>query len=239
VAKNVASHITMYNTADRIILSVAYDLPELAQIYLAAGDLEENERDAIRLICLTGCRRNEVIGARLSDFKGEVWIIPPSEYTTKGGQTYPISHSKNGKPHHLKLAPLGKAILDSRAAKTFAFCERPHRYSLRECLPNLRSALESRGYELQATNDIFRAIRRGFRSALSSDAMYQAGYHWSDDDKELAMNHVKGVLHRTYDKSKQTAKIAAILMSYEVILRAAITAIEPDFFRSIVEVRFD
>jgi integrase len=75
VAKNVASHITMYNTADRIILSVAYDLPELAQIYLAAGDLEENERDAIRLICLTGCRRNEVIGARLSDFKGEVWNI--------------------------------------------------------------------------------------------------------------------------------------------------------------------
>jgi integrase len=85
---------------------------ELAAVWQALGS--DQYSDIIRLLLLTGCRREEIGGLRWNEVHTEASLIAlPSERT------------KNGKPHDVPLSPAAVAILKAREAgagsRTFVF----------------------------------------------------------------------------------------------------------------------
>ena len=75
---------------------------ELAEVWNACGKLSPANGGAIKLMLLTGARRNEVGGlcrSELSD-DGETWNLP-------------AARSKNGRPHIVPLAELARDVIES------------------------------------------------------------------------------------------------------------------------------
>ena len=87
---------------------VMLDMPEIAALWRACD--ETRIRGAfgpyVKLLLLTGCRRNELAQARLG------WIT-----TARGDQpallTIPAGTTKNGRPHVIPLPPLAAAVIAS------------------------------------------------------------------------------------------------------------------------------
>ena len=79
---------------------------EVAAFWKAAGDVAWPFSSIYRLLLLTGCRREEVAGARWSELDLEAGI-----WTILGERT------KNGREHRLPLARQAVAILDRQAVK--------------------------------------------------------------------------------------------------------------------------
>jgi integrase len=71
---------------------------ELAAIWKGVEDDEYSK--VIKLLILTGCRREEIAGMRWSEFGNGTWTLP-------------AARSKNGKPHMLSLTDLMLEIIDS------------------------------------------------------------------------------------------------------------------------------
>jgi integrase len=71
---------------------------ELAAIWLAAGDGDFGK--VVKLLMLTGARRNEVGGIAWGELNGSTWTIP-------------ASRAKNGRAHTLPLSGLALSIIDS------------------------------------------------------------------------------------------------------------------------------
>jgi len=73
---------------------------ELAAVWRALGDDEYSM--VVKLIILTGCRREEIGGMAWSEFSddGSTWMLP-------------ASRSKNGAPHMLLVTPLMRSIIDA------------------------------------------------------------------------------------------------------------------------------
>jgi integrase len=71
---------------------------ELAAIWNAAGD--DDFGKVVKLLMLTGQRRNEVGGIRWDEIKHGVWNLPPER-------------TKNGRAHALPLSALAMQIIDS------------------------------------------------------------------------------------------------------------------------------
>lgn len=74
---------------------------ELAAVWCASGGDDDHSR-IIRLLILTGCRRQEIGGMRWSELDAErgLWVLPGER-------------SKNKKPHTLPLPPLAWDIINS------------------------------------------------------------------------------------------------------------------------------
>jgi integrase len=73
---------------------------ELSAIWKGVGGDDEYGK-VVKLLILTGCRREEIAGMR--------W----SEFDDKGTWTLPATRSKNGKAHTLPLTPLMQKVIDS------------------------------------------------------------------------------------------------------------------------------
>jgi integrase len=71
---------------------------ELATIWKGVGDDEYGK--VVKLLILTGCRREEIGAMRWSEFDDSTWTLPPSR-------------SKNGKPHTLPLTDLMQKVIDT------------------------------------------------------------------------------------------------------------------------------
>jgi integrase len=80
----------------------APDDSELAEIWRAAAKLEWPFEPAIKLLILTGQRREEVAQMRWSELKlpEGVWTLPPNR-------------TKNGQPHDIHLSPLAVDVIET------------------------------------------------------------------------------------------------------------------------------
>lgn len=83
---------------------------ELALIWQATGGDHDHDR-IVRLLLLTGARREEVAGLEWGEIEGGLWTLPRAR-------------SKNGLPHEVPLGPLALAQLpDRRDGRALAFGE--------------------------------------------------------------------------------------------------------------------
>jgi integrase len=76
---------------------------ELALIWAATGEDHDHDR-IVRLIMLTGARREEVAGMAWDEIEAQLWTLPRAR-------------SKNGLPHEVPLGPLALAQLPARREK--------------------------------------------------------------------------------------------------------------------------
>ena len=81
---------------------------ELKAIWDATGDSSEYSR-IVRLLVVTGARRDEVGGLRLSEVQGRWWVIP-------------AARMKNGKPHQVWLTDMAlEGLPEPRGGQELAF----------------------------------------------------------------------------------------------------------------------
>jgi integrase len=204
----------------------ALSVPELATLYRAAAALPEDDRDALRLLILTGTRKNEACAARMEDFDGAWWVVPPSEYTTGNGHTFPVSHSKTEHEHPMPLPPLALAIFEARKDKTFLFHPAPHKFIFPDLSKQADVAIAAMtGARFPAWN--IHDIRAGVRTALSSDEMdemleREGNESFSEQIGEIVLNHSLGKLNRTYNKSRYGRQIGRALAAWERLLNEEI-----------------
>lgn len=135
VETNVASAIRKDSTAEGLTARRNLTLSELGYLYRAAEKFESKEvRDFIRLMILTGCRRSEAAGARLSEWDSgdKIWRIPRGRAKTKVTYVLP-------------LAPLGAAIFDSRvdSARDTILHKSPHPDAYKKELVAFRDMVDS------------------------------------------------------------------------------------------------
>jgi integrase len=93
--------VDLAKPADETSRARILDAAELAEIWHACGKLSKADGGAIRLMLLSGTRRNEAAGllhSELSD-DGETWNLP-------------AARSKNGRPHIVPLAELAREVIE-------------------------------------------------------------------------------------------------------------------------------
>lgn len=78
------------------------DHDELPLFLKALAGEERTHRRALLMLLLTGCRRNEVMGAPMSEFRDGVWTIPGSRV-------------KNGQEHPITLGPWGRKLAETNS----------------------------------------------------------------------------------------------------------------------------
>src|SRR5262245_21073330 len=93
----IGTHEPAHNKPRDRVLSDA----ELAAVWRASGGDDEFGR-IVRLLILTGCRRQEIGGMQWGEFSadGTAWTLPSAR-------------SKNGRPHTLPMLPMMREIVES------------------------------------------------------------------------------------------------------------------------------
>lgn len=199
-------------------------ISEMALLYRSVEDWDADRRDAIRLLILTGTRKMEAFGARLQDYDAEtgIWTLPLAEFTDDRGHTYPVSHAKTGRVHHMLLPPLAKAIFDARQGKEFAFHVAPHKFMFATAGADATAAMEKlSGKPVEGWT--LHKIKKGVRSALGSDEMDELGEVFSENIGEIVTQHSLGGLNRTYNKATYARQVGRALAAWERLLRAEIS----------------
>ncbi|MBX7458326.1 hypothetical protein K3152_08720 [Qipengyuania sp. 1NDH17] len=221
--KDLTSQIDKFHEAKNKSNERALSIDELAKLWRAAEDLDDKQRDALRLLILTACRRNEVVAAATADYDGRLWTIPAAEFIDERGHTFPVSHTKNNKPHPLQLGPVGKTILDANNGGEHFFTDgQPHRFMWPDFLTKARAALRAHGHRLPAWD--LRAIRRGVRTAVRSKEMKENGHIFLAEHGEMLLNHTKPELEGTYDKNDFAYLIGDVLLAWEELLMTRVKA---------------
>jgi integrase len=90
------------------------ELPELARIWNAAETLGYPFGPIVRLLILTGQRRDEVAGMRWGeiDTDGATWTLPPPPPKARKDSEKLPARAKNRKEHKVALAPAALAIIE-------------------------------------------------------------------------------------------------------------------------------
>ena len=163
---------------------------EMAWIWRAAGEYEADERDAIRMIVLTGARKMEVMGSALGEFRNGLWTIPRER-------------AKNELAAVLPLGPMGRAIFTAarerslKLRRSFHFHAAPYPSMGAKLLKRLRAdvaALAARENETVEHWD-FHSIRHGVRTNITQ------GKAMNKELAEMIINHATGGIDRRYDKN--------------------------------------
>ena len=219
LAKDITAHIAKFNEARVKKNQRALSIDEMADLWLASDQMEADERDALRLLILTGTRRNEALAARVEDWADGVWTIQPAQHTDERGHTFPVSHAKNDRAHPLTLGPVGRKMLnDRRKGRKFFFADSVHKFMMPDILKNARAAAG------QMEEFDLRSIRRGVRTAITSDEMRAAGHLFGEEDGERLLNHALGTLNATYNKGDYAGRIGEMLAAWESVLMARVAA---------------
>jgi integrase len=198
---------------------------EMALAYRAAAFLEsDDERDAVRLLILTGTRRTAALGARSSDLDADgIWTLPLAENVDGRGHVFPVSHSKSKRPHYMQLPPLARAIFDTRHNREFLFHDAPHKYMM----PDLSDKLTPLMVNLSGSPVDYWSIhklKKGVRSALGSDEMDEMleregrGEVFSEDIGKIVAQHSLGALNQRYNKSTYARAVGRALAAWERLL---------------------
>ncbi|MFA6118223.1 MAG: integrase arm-type DNA-binding domain-containing protein [Sphingomonas sp.] len=179
-------------------------IAELATLWRASDQLIEDERDSIRLLILTGARKMEALGAASAEYRNGLWMIPGDRV-------------KNKDPHVLPLGALGKPIFEARAKRKHLFAESIYPSMMPDLAANALAAMECLTEEF-VEHWTLHSIRKGVRTALSSDEMDEMGEVFSENIAEIVLNHSLGALNRKYNKSRYKRQIGRALAAWERLL---------------------
>ncbi len=203
VTSNVATTVAPIKTKGEGArdLSVA----ELALLWRATETMEDDDRDALRLLTLTGLRKMEVMAARADQYSDGVWLRPAAE-------------NKSGRDHPMQLSDKAREIFDRRSGKGGNLFGADIYPSMNPKLAEkAATAMEAlSGGTVQPWS--LHSIRKGVRTALGSDEMDEMGEVFSENIAEIVLNHSLGSLNRTYNKSRYQRQIGRALAAWERLL---------------------
>lgn len=155
---------------------------EIRKFWKACDKLDVRFATALKVLLLTGQRRNEVVGMRADELKGDVWEIP--------------SHrSKNHRAHLVPLSPLVKKLLDGvpRVEGGFVFSTTGHS-PISGWSKSKRTLDEAMGADDWVIHDLRRTVATGMGEI-----------NVRHDVIELCLNHISGTrggVAGTYNKSQ-------------------------------------
>lgn len=203
---------TNYNPAlhlDKLVVEVDNHCPslrELALLWIEAGkETDIDARDSMRMLILTGARRNEVVCMSSSEIRDDNWIIPRGR-------------AKSGRECQLPLSPIVKSIVNQRLNREYVFHDKPRYDSHRKAFRRMMDRL------VKKTGQHFRFhdIRHGFRTGLVE-------YEICDETiAERIINHATAGIHRRYDHSKYRKPKLTALEAWETLLMAEVDKINGD-----------
>jgi integrase len=209
------------------------DVAEMALAYRAADALPTDQRDALRILILCGTRKIAACAARSADYDADgIWTLKVADYTDDRGHTYPVSHSKTDREHHMLLPPLAKAIFEARKERKdkdgkdsdFLFHDAPHKFMW----PDLARDADAEMTKLNGGQAVapwsIHKIKKGVRTALSSNEMHEMleregeGLTFSENIGEIVTQHSLGSLNKRYNKSTYARVVGRALMAWERLL---------------------
>jgi integrase len=212
---------------------VMLDMPEIAALWRACDDARIRGAfgSYVKLLLLTGCRRNELAQARLG------WIT-----TARGDQpalmTIPAGITKNGKPHVIPLPPLAAAVIASTRRFADTDLITPGARSKRtgksapisgwsKSWPRLLKAAEGHGLKRKFTPH---DLRRSFRSHLARLGV-------ADRVAERMLNHTPtDRLISIYDRHDYLAEKVGAAAKWADAVSAALTE-PPPALASVITLR--
>lgn len=151
--------------------------------------------DAVRLLILTGARKNEAVGAewREIDFAAKLWTVP-------------ASRSKTGEPRRIPLSAPALAMLEERqaVATTRWVFPNPSETAAVQSLQALMRRVQKRS---GVTDWTLHDLRRVVRSGLSALGVAR-------EVSEFILGHLPPMLVRVYDRHEPLAEAAAALESW-------------------------
>jgi integrase len=106
VGENPAAFVPRFREAER---ERVLDRDELRLLWRASGS-DQAFHHIVRLILLTGCRRQEVGSMRWREIEGDLWIVP-------------AARMKGGRPHEVPLSALAMAQLPPRVGDGSVFSQ--------------------------------------------------------------------------------------------------------------------
>jgi integrase len=171
---------------------------ELAAVWKACRD--DDFGRIVRLLILTGCRRDEIGSLQWSEIVGDVMTIA-------------AVRSKNRKAHSLTLPPLALDILQSvprRDGRDFVFGRRGGGFAR---WGHHTTALRARLGEMPPF--VLHDLRRSFRTGLGKLGI-------PPHIAELAINHTRSGIEAVYDKHRYEREIASALAQWAAHVAAII-----------------
>jgi integrase len=163
---------------------------ELKIIWKALGS--DDYSTIIKLLVLTGCRRDEIGSLCWSEVTGDHFVLSPER-------------TKNGRGHRIAIVPAVRAILDSRERNgVFVFGRHPAKpfsgWGVSKAALDRR--IKAAGHELEGwrLHDLRRSMRTGL-GALGTPPHIA----------ELAINHVRKGIESVYDKHRYEGEIRTAL----------------------------
>jgi integrase len=179
---------------------------ELTAVWLGAAQLGTPWRQAVRVLLLTGCRRNEVLEARRSELTRDRWLeIPAERYKTARDHSVPLSDAAwaeiESLPRFLHPDPYlfsvrggaapvrglvrAKQRLDEEAAKVLGRELRPYR------LHDLRVTCRSKLAQLRVPHDVAEAVIGHAKQGVT--AIYNK-HEYRDERREALDRYAQHVL---------------------------------------------
>ena len=163
---------------------------ELKVIWSALGS--DDYSTIIRLLILTGCRRDEIGSLRWCEVTGDQIVLPPQR-------------TKNNREHRIPIVGAVRAILDGRERDgTFVFGRHPGKpfsgWGVSKA--GLDRRIKAAGHQLPGWR--IHDLRRSFRTGLGRLGV-------APHIAELAINHARKGIEATYDKHRYEGEIKTAL----------------------------
>lgn len=170
---------------DRVLTDV-----EIAAVWNACDKAPQPFGAMVRMLMLTGARRNEIANMRRSELVGDIWTLP-------------AERSKSGRANALPLPPTAIAILTSlpdHGVNSYIFSTTGGEKAASNFAKNKRALDEASGTSGWTLHD----LRRTARTKLSEIGVDR-------DTARRIIGHAGDALDETYDRaSHESAKRAAL-----------------------------
>jgi integrase len=192
---------------------------ELRAFWRATGRMSYPWRELLRILLLTGTRRNEAAGARWCEFELEkkVWTIPPDRFKSKATHLVPLTDEVVSLLRSLPRYRRGDHLF------SFSFGQRPvtilHRAKrqLDELmLRYLQAMARMRGEDTSKVGLkpwVLHDLRRVVRTRM-------AGLEINDTVAEMVIGHGRRGLQRVYDQHSYEAQMRRALELWGAELRS-------------------
>jgi integrase len=185
-----------------------YSHRELRAMWEVFNEIEAG--DVLKVLLLTGQRREEVAEMTWEEIEGQWWTIPGSR-------------AKNNVPHSVWLADAALALLGERAeGRVFA-------KGTKWCLDRGWATVEDRtGIEQHEEGAQIRDLRRTFQTSVAE----HIDEPWLAD---LLTNHVKRGMRKIYDKAKHRGRMRAAWDAWATMLTEKIVQGQPVEDRKVIK----
>jgi integrase len=178
---------------------------ELVAVWNACGD--DDFGRIVRLLLLTGCRREEIGGLRWDEIDFDSGVL-----------TIPGERTKNHRALALTLPPVALEILRSakrRVGREYVFGKRGVSFGAWSYATMALNARITAAEDKPLAHWTLHDLRRSYRSGLGKLGV-------RPDVAELAINHVKGGVQAIYDKYKYEREIQSALALWADHVLAAV-----------------